>query len=277
MSVTGSAADIAFIGAGKMAGALIGGVISAGVFAANRIVVSDTDPARIAEIGKRYGVSAASGNASAAARAGCVVFAVKPQDMDAALADVSRAGCGEGTVFVSIAAGGKVERIKSFLGKGVPVFRAMPNLPALAGEGACAVCGDGGREGVQTVKKLFGSSGIVEFVDEGLMDAFTALSGSGPGFVAAFAESLAAAGEKLGINPQTAGRFAVQTVFGAALMMKNGTVPRELRKAVTSPGGTTAAGLAAFERNGFSATVENALAAACARAGELSSNGGKKR
>ena len=271
-----SAAELAFIGAGKMAEALISGAVSAGAVSAGRVVISDADPRRLAGVSERHGVATAPDNAAAAAGANCVVFAVKPQDMDAALSDVSRAGCGADTVFVSIAAGVKVARIKSALGEERPVFRAMPNLPVVEGEGACVICGEGGRGDIETVGRLFGSSGIVEFIDEGLMDAFTALSGSGPGFVAAFAETLAAAAEKLGIDRRTAERFAVQTVFGAAAMMKAGTQPDELRKMVTSPGGTTAAGLSALDRDGFSAAVESALAAARDRAEELSSNGGKK-
>ena len=271
-----STADIAFIGAGKMAESLIGGAVRAGAFSAARMVISDTDPRRLAEVGERYGVATAPDNVAAAAAADCVVLAVKPQDMDAALSDVSRAGRGADAVFVSIAAGVKVARIRSALGAECAVFRAMPNLPVTVGEGACVVCGEGGRGDIETVGRLFGSSGVVEFVDEGLMDAFTALSGSGPGFVAAFAESLAAAAEKLGISRRTAERFAVQTVFGAAAMMKAGTPPDGLREMVTSPGGTTAAGLSALERGGFSAAVESALAAARRRAEELSSQGGKK-
>lgn len=268
-------ADIAFIGAGKMAEALISGAVRTGAFAAARVVISDSDPRRLATVSKKYGVATAPDNGAAAAMAPCVVFAVKPQDTAAALRDVSGAGCGDGTVFVSIAAGVTVARIKSVLGEGATVFRAMPNLPVVEGEGACVVCG-GGQDGAETVKKLFGSSGMVEFVDEGLMDAFTALSGSGPGFAAEFAGSLAVAGEKLGISRRAAERFAVQTIFGAAAMMKAGAAPRDLREMVASPGGTTEAGLLALERGGFSAAVENALAAARNRAGELSSGGGKK-
>lgn len=272
-------ADIAFIGAGKMAEALVGGIVGSGVFPPRRIVMSDVDPLRLAEMGKKYGVACAPDNASAAAAARCVLFAVKPQNMERVLGDASRARGGQ-TLYVSIAAGIRISFISSFLGVKGGVFRVMPNLPAFVGAGASVACGSGGEEDFETVKKVFGSVGIVEFVPEELMDAFTALSGSGPGFVAAFAESLVSAAEKTGICGETARRFAVQTLFGASKMMAaNGISPRALRERVSSPGGTTVAGLAALESSGFAAAVENALTAAESRSRELSASGrteGKK-
>lgn len=274
-------ADIAFIGAGKMAEALAGGIIRSGVFPASRIVMSDVDPARLEKMEREYGVAAVSDNTAAASRARCVLFAVKPQNMERALLDVRRARNGtEGeTVYISIAAGVKISAILSLLGKGRRVFRVMPNLPVLVGEGAVAACGTG-EEDFETVGKIFSSVGVVEFVPEEQMDAFTALSGGGPAFLAKFAESLISAGEKSGIPRETARRFTVQTLFGSAKMMASGGIsPRELREMVSSPGGTTLAGLAEFEKSGFSDTIENALEAAAKRSTELSRDGrtgGKK-
>jgi len=275
-------ADIAFIGAGKMAEALVGGIIRSKVFPASRIVMSDVDPVRLEKMERKYGVVAVSDNTAAALRTRCVLFAVKPQNMERALLDVRRARNGtEGEVlYISIAAGVKVSAILSLLGKGCRVFRVMPNLPVLAGEGAVAVCGTGKDGDFETAGKIFGSVGIVEFVPEEQMDAFTALSGGGPAFLARFAESLISAGEKLGIPRETARRFTIQTLFGSAKMMASGGIsPQEVREMVSSPGGTTLAGLAEFEKSGFSHTVENALEAAAKRSTELCEagrTGGKK-
>ena len=263
-------AAVAFIGAGKMAEALLSGVVRSGVFSAGQVKVSDIDPARLSLMGRKYGVLCSADNASAAADADCVVFAVKPQDIDAALVDVAGAGCGSGTVFVSMAAGVKVSRIQSALGGNSKVFRVMPNLPVVESEGACVVYGRGAEDDFAMVGRIFGAVGIVEFVEqEGLIDAFTALSGSGPGFVAAFTESLISGAEKLGLSPAVAEKFAVQTVFGSAKIMREGASPGDLREAVSSPAGTTVAGLEEFEKSGFSSIVENALAAAYKRSKEL--------
>ncbi|WP_462137573.1 pyrroline-5-carboxylate reductase [Candidatus Mycalebacterium sp.] len=269
-------AQVAFIGAGKMAEALIGGITKAGVFAPENVVISDVDPVRIKQVSKKYGVRAAADNIFAASDSECVVFAVKPQDMEAALTDARAADCPPGTLFVSIAAGATISSIKAVLGGGSKVFRVMPNLPAVKGEGASVACGEGEDSDFETVEKIFGSVGMVEFVPEEMIDAFTALSGSGPGFVAAFAESLISGAEKLGIPPDTAEKFAIQTLFGAAKIMREGVSPKDLREAVSSPAGTTVAGLEEFEKSGFSSVVENALAAAQKRSKELARNGGAK-
>ncbi len=268
-------ADVAFIGAGKMAEAIVSRIVGSGLFPPARVLISDVDAARLSCVGKKYGVAVADDNVLAVEEASCVVFAVKPQDIERILRDASRASRLGEKLFVSIAAGIGTSHIKSFLGQNSRVFRVMPNLPVIEGEGASVVCGWGGEGDVETVKKIFGSVGIVEFIDEDLMDAFTALSGSGPGFAAFFAESLASAGEKLGIGPDVALRFAVQTLFGAAKVMRNGVLPEDLRKMVSSPGGTTLAGLDELEKSGFAPAVEKALAAAQKRSKELSKGGGK--
>lgn len=272
-------ADIAFIGAGKMAEALVSGITRAGVFAPEKVVVSDVDPARLQRLSEKYGVRASSDNVSAAADSKCVVFAVKPQDMEAALADVRAADCPPETLFLSIAAGVTISSLKAVFDGG-KVFRVMPNFPAVKGEGASVACGEGEDADFETVERILGSVGIVEFVPEEMIDAFTALSGSGPGFAAAFAESLISGAEKLGIPPDTAEKFAVQTLFGTAKIMREGASPRALREMVSSPAGTTVAGLKEFEKSGFSSAVENALAAARKRSKELalkkSPKGGNK-
>ncbi|QMU55901.1 MAG: pyrroline-5-carboxylate reductase [Candidatus Mycalebacterium zealandia] len=269
-------AGIAFIGAGKMAEALIGGITGAGVFVPEDVVISDIDPARVKLVSEKYGVRVAADNVSAASDSECVIFAVKPQDMESALTDARAAQCPPGALFVSIAAGATISSIKAVLGGGGKVFRAMPNLPAVRGEGASVVCGEGEDADFETVEKIFSSVGMVEFVPEEMIDAFTALSGSGPGFVAVFTESLMSGAEKLGISPDVAEKFAVQTLFGAAKIMREGMSPKDLREMVSSPAGTTVAGLEEFEKSDFSSVVENALAAARKRSKELARNGGAK-
>ncbi len=268
--------DIAFIGAGKMAEALVEGIISSEIFPPHGIVASDIDGGRLAEVEKKYGISAARDNASAVSGAKCVLFAVKPSDMERALVDVKNSGRPD-ILYVSIVAGMRISSIKSVLGEDRKVFRVMPNLPVVAGEGASAACGEGDERDLKIVRKVFGAVGMVEFVSEDLMDAFTALSGSGPGFAAAFAESLICAGEELGIPPRIAERFAVQTLFGSAKMMAQGKVsPKTLREAVSSPAGTTVAGLCALEESGFQKAVKKALTAARERSKELSATERKK-
>ncbi len=264
-------ADMVFIGAGKMADAIVSGIIGSEAFAASRIVMSDIDARRLSEMEKKYGIRTAPDNTAAASGARCVLFAVKPQDMGQALYDVSRAQNSRDTLYVSIAAGVKISSISAVLGEGRRIFRVMPNLPVFAGEGASVACGEGEDEDFEIIGKVFGSVGIVEFVPEEQIDAFTALSGSGPAFVAAFAESFITAGEKSGIAPKTVRRFVVQTLFGAAKMMASGGIsPQMLREMVSSPGGTTVAGLEALEKSGFQKAVETALKAAEKRSKELS-------
>lgn len=260
---------MAFIGAGNMAGAIVEGILRSGVVPAGDIVMADVSAARLAEVTAKYGVGTAAGTAEAVRGAETVVLAVKPQQLEVALG--SSAGAFDaGQLVVSICAGVRTSRLEAM----VPgrVVRVMPNLPALAGAGVAAVCG-GSRAtaaDVDAVCELLAGTGTVVRAEEEQMDAVTGLSGSGPGYVFAFIEALEAAGIAQGFDPGTARMMAIGTVLGAAKLAAGSDVPpAEWRRRVSSPGGTTLAGLAAMEECGFAGAVDAAVRAATARSAEL--------
>jgi len=264
---------IAFIGAGNMAEAMARGLISAGTAAASDITVTDVSDARLKHMSDTYGVKSEKDNARAVKAADIVILAVKPQVMDKALSDVSRSA-GSKQLFISIAAGITAASIEKMLGKKARVVRSMPNTPALVGEGAAAVfAGTGCKKGdIDTAKELLGSvcPVVVEVPTEGLMDAVTGLSGSGPAYVFVFLEALSDAGVRMGLPRDTAAKLAAQTVAGAArLAVETGRPMSELKDMVTSPGGTTINGLERLEAGGLRAAVHAAVEAATKRSKEL--------
>lgn len=263
-------AKIAFIGAGNMAGAIVEGMLRGGAAAPEDICMADVSAPRLAEVAAKYGVRTAAGNAEAVRGAETVFLAVKPQQLAEAVAQAAGAFAEEQLV-VSICAGVTTARLESMLpGR---VVRVMPNLPALAGAGVAAVCrGSRATEAdADTVCALLAGTGSVVRAEESQMDSVTGLSGSGPGYVFAFIEALEAAGIAQGFAPDTARRMAVGTVLGAARLAAGHpeVPPAEWRRRVSSPGGTTLAGLAAMEARGFSAAVDAAVRAATARSAEL--------
>lgn len=260
---------IAFLGGGNMAEAILGGLLAGGVAMETGLVVADIAPERRALLERKYGIATTGDNAAAVRGADIVVLAVKPQQAAEVLAALAGAFTGK-QLLISICAGLPTAALE----RQVParVARVMPNLPALARRGVSAICG-GTRTTVpdlDLVAELFTAVGAVVRLPEAQMNEATALSGSGPGFVFAFMEALAAAGTALGLAPETARKMAVETVRGAAeLAAQTGENPAELRQRVCSKGGTTLAGLAAMEAGGFSAAVAAGLQAARDRAAEL--------
>ena len=259
---------IGFIGGGNMAEALIKGIISGGKKA---VIVSEPRADRREFLSKTYGVSATASNAEAARLSDIIILAVKPQSMSIVLDEISSAVTPEKTV-VSIAAGITLSFLQSRL-KTERLIRVMPNTPALVQEGMSVIslCSCLPINIVEPVRDIFSSIGKVLTLPEKQMNSVTALSGSGPGFVALFTEALIAAGEKMGLSPDNAAELAVQTVIGTAKLLETGMPPPELRRMVTSPGGTTAAGVVTFEEKGLVALVADALEAARKRAEELAS------
>lgn len=262
-------AKLAFIGAGNMAGAIVEGILRSGAAAPGDIVMADVSEERLAEVAGKYGVGTTRSNADAVRGADTVVLAVKPQQLAEAVAQAGDAFAA-GQLVASICAGVTTARLEGM----VPgrVVRVMPNLPALAGAGVAAVCG-GARAteaDVEAVCRLLAGTGTVVRAEEAQMDAVTGLSGSGPGYVFAFIEALEDAGIAQGFAPETARMMAIGTVLGAAKLAAGSDVPpAEWRRRVSSPGGTTLAGLAAMEAGGFSASVKEAVRAATARSAEL--------
>jgi len=262
---------ITMIGAGNMARALISGLLAGGRDP-GCIAATDPDPVTRQAVACDFGISVTANNAAAAGAADTIVLAVKPQLIDDVLASIAATLPPE-TLVVSVAAGVPVARIERALSRPQPIVRAMPNTPALLGVGATGIhasptCSSSQRE---RARRLFEAVGAVfEIDDEGLMDAVTAVSGSGPAYFFALAEALTEAGVTAGLDPAIARGLATQTAVGAGRMLADDAAdPSALRRRVTSPGGTTAAALASFDVDGFADMVQRAVAAAVRRGREL--------
>ena len=265
---------IGFIGGGNMAQALVEGILKAGLVPPGDIIVSDISVSRLEFLEKSCRVRIAADNAALAGTADVVILAVKPQQADGVLTEIA-GRLKPGALVISIAAGITTGRILGVLGL-VQVVRVMPNTPALVGQGASAMfSANASKENLALADKLFSSVGLVLTVPrEDLMDAVTAVSGSGPAYFFLLMEQLIEAGVRLGLSRQAATKLVIQTARGAAELAvsaaeKNET-PTELRKKVTSPGGTTEAAIRVFEEHNFAAVVLHALTAACQRSKQLS-------
>lgn len=267
--------SLAVIGAGNMGGALVRGIARAGAVQPARIAVSDADAARAAALADELGVRPADGNAAAARQSDYIVLAVKPDMVPSVAQEIASALTADQTL-VSIAAGVSLSTLRESLG-GEPcaLVRVMPNTPALVGAGAIAVAAPGvPADRVHELERLLGALGDVVMVDEGLLDAVTGLSGSGPAFVFLMIEAMADGGVAAGLPRPLAQRLAAQTVAGAAkLVQESGQHPGALKDAVASPGGTTIAGLAELERGGFRGLVADAVRAAAMRAARRTGKG----
>jgi len=256
---------LGFIGAGAMAEAMLRGLAGSGA----RLLASDPDAARRAKVGSLEGLQVFEDNGALVARAEAVVLAVKPQVAGAVLAGVGPA-MRPGQVLLSIVAGLPLGTIAGFVPGGVRLMRAMPNAPALIGAGITGVAlADGDARGEELATAILAPLGQVVLVPERLMDAVTGLSGSGPAYVALFAEALIEAGVKAGLSRPVAAQLAVETLLGSARLLAGGEAPSALRERVTSPGGTTAFGLYALEKGGLRAAVIDAVTAATERAAAL--------
>ncbi len=268
---------LGFIGAGNMARAMIGGLVRSHVREPGEIVASDADPAARERISAEHGVRAHAGNRVVAAEASTLVLAVKPQVMDAVLADLAQVITPEHLV-ISIAAGVTLARLERGLGERVAaarLVRAMPNTPALIGEGITVWCARGAIDprDAELVAQVFAAVGRERQVsNEALLDAVTGLSGSGPAYVFLFLEALSDAGVREGLPRDLADELATQTVLGSARMAQGAASGfAALRSQVTSPGGTTIAGLAELERGAVRSAVFEAVRAATRRSRELGS------
>lgn len=268
-----------FLGAGNMAASLVGGALAAGARVED-IALIDPDEGARERVRGRFGVAAHAALADlpppAEALPRGIVVAVKPDIVEracrAVAADARLAGDASPLV-VSVAAGVRTDALESWLPKGGPVVRAMPNTPALLGLGATALYANVACDAAARARAeaLLGAVGTTHWVtEEGALDAVTALSGSGPAYVFYLLEQMIDAGRALGLDADTAEALAIETVYGAASMAREREAsPAELRERVTSKGGTTAAALAVLDREGVPATVARALEAARARAVEL--------
>lgn len=255
------------IGGGKMGEALVAGLVAGGWASAGELRVVERLPERAAELRERFGDLVVADEPSVAHGH---VIAVKPGDVDGVCAALAAAG--SQAPVLSIAAGVTLGRLEAALAPGTPAVRAMPNTPALVGAGAAAVAAGtaAGDAELAWAEGVLGAVGTVVRVDEPLLDAVTGLSGSGPAYVFLVAEALIDAGVLAGLPRAVAAVLARQTLLGAArLLDESGEGPEALRAAVTSPGGTTAAGLRALESAGVRAAFLDAVTAAADRSREL--------
>ena len=266
--------ELGIIGAGNMAEAIARGVLRAGLFRPDQLVAADVVPARRELFSRELGVRAVEANDEVARQSRVLLLSVKPQQMAQALGGIG-AVLDPSALVVSIAAGVRSASIEHHLGQGKKwrVVRTMPNTPMLVGEGMSAIArgAHATAADLAAARRIFESAGAVVEVDEAKMDAVTALSGSGPAYVFYLAEHMIAAGMAMGFAHEQARQLAIKTIVGAAKMLDTSAdPPEELRRKVTSPGGTTQAALSHLASAHFGPALVEAIRAAERRGKELS-------
>lgn len=268
---------LAFIGAGNMARAIMGGLISNG-YPAEKIWATDTQKERMADL-RQQGLNTTTDNNSAIAAADIVILAVKPQVLKTAAMDMAATVQQHKPLIISVAAGILCDNLEQWLGGNLAVVRCMPNTPALVGKGASGLYGnqqvsDSQR---QQTSEIMQATGIALWVEqETQLDAVTAVSGSGPAYYFMVMEAMVAAGEKLGLSREVAEQLTIQTALGAAEMANQSDVdPAELRRRVTSPKGTTEQAIKTFQQDGLIELFEKAMQACNDRSEALAVELGK--
>ncbi len=264
--------EIAFIGAGNMATSLIGGLITDN-YPPQKIWASNIREEKLEILASNYHINTTTDNKEAANQAKIVVLCVKPQvlaEVSQELADIVQL---RQSLVISISAGVPTDVLSKWLGNNVPIVRCMPNTPALVGAAATGLYANKlvDRQQKDIAEHLLRAVGITEWLDtEEQMDVITALSGSGPAYFFLMIETLQREAEGLGLSPDVAKLFSIQTALGAAkLLLESGTDVEILRERVTSPGGTTEAAINLLERDNFCNIVANAMKAADERAREI--------
>jgi pyrroline-5-carboxylate reductase len=264
--------SIGFFGSGKMASALVSGIIRAHIFSPDQIGVTDILPAAAAELARASGAREYHTNSTLASEAATLVLAVKPVDAVPLLQSLPRPA--DSRLLISIAAGLPLATLEAAVPEGYRVVRAMPNTPALVLEGAAAVAAGktATPDDLTLALQIFRATGQAFAVKEALLDAVTGLSGSGPAYIFTVIEALADGGVLMGLPRDVAMTLAAQTALGAAKMvLETATHPAVLRDQVASPGGTTIAGIEALEQNGVRAGMIAAVRAATERSKTLGS------
>ena len=264
---------LVFLGGGQMAEAIARGVIAAGLLTPDRIAASEIRADRRDFLESHVGIKAVATNAEAVALGDVILLAVKPQDTGVVLAEIG-GHVRTDQVVVSIAAGVTLSKLETPFEKPVPVIRVMPNTPCLVGAGMAAIARGkhATAEHEARVLSIFNATGKAVALPEKDLDAVTALSGSGPGYVAVVIEAMIDGGVRAGLARDVATTLAIQTVLGSARMLsETGTHPAVLKDMVSSPGGTTIAGIHALEQGGLRAAFMDAIVAATERSRELGS------
>lgn len=262
---------IGFLGSGKMATALAKGWLVAGLVQASGLAASDPSPEARQAFQAETSIPALENNSAVVSRSEVLVLAVKPQSMAALLTEI-RPLVTDDHLLISIAAGITIKQLVDGLGQGRRIVRVMPNTPCLIGASASGFSpsSEARPADVTLVDRLLNAVGRAFRVPEHLLDAVTGLSGSGPAFVYTVIEALSDGGVRVGLPRDVATALAAQTVFGSAKMvLETGAHVGVLRDMVTSPGGTTIAGLHALERGGLRAALMDAVEAATRRSAEL--------
>jgi pyrroline-5-carboxylate reductase len=261
---------IGIIGGGKMGEAIVAGLVNGAMFDPDSLIVAEPGAERRAYLSDTYGVACVA-DGTQIAHPTTVLLAIKPQVFREICEQLAASSTFDPVRIISIAAGVTTTTIRSIFADGA-LIRVMPNAPLMVGAGMSAVCvaSDTSRVEGELTRELFSLMGDAVLLDESLMNAATAISGSGPAYFALFVEELARAGEHLGLCVEDSLLLATQTLRGAARYLElTEETPTELRVAVTSPGGTTQAALETFAAEGFSKLVADAVAAAARRAEEL--------
>ncbi len=263
---------IAFIGGGNMARSLIGGLVADG-WPAKQIRVADPNEEQLRQLGELFGVTTSTDNTAALHGADVLVLAVKPQVARQVVEGIRGELSSRGLLLVSIAAGVREPALRRWAAADIPIVRTMPNTPALVRSGATALFANSHvsakqRDLAETVMRAVG---LTVWVDqEALLDVVTAISGSGPAYFFMLMEALETAGADMGLKPELARLLVLQTAFGAAkLALESKDSPAELRRRVTSPGGTTESGVNVLQQGDLLALVRRAAAAAKTRSEEL--------
>jgi len=263
---------IGIIGCGNMGEAILSGIIANNIASAKEIRVSDKDSAKLDRLKTEYGIEATFNNSNVAKESEAIIIAVKPQDIDDTLTEIS--GCIEaGKMLISIVAGVTTKRMKAIVGEDALVVRVMPNMPALIKSGFSAIAYSKGvnKDFADLVVKIFGSIGDVVEVDEKDLDAITAISGSGPAYFFYLVELLVKSGVKFGLEQDVAERAALKTALGSAeLLISSKESAEALREKVTSKGGTTEAAFRVFKEEGLDRIIKDGIKAARDRSKELS-------
>lgn len=262
---------LGILGAGNMGSAFIRGILAKMLFDVENIFAFDVDQNKLAPLQEQYGVQIAADEADLLSKVDLLILAVKPQVLPEVMANIG-INVTSDQVIMSIAAGISIATLKQYLTNYAAVVRVMPNTPAIIGEGISAYCSEEplSDDIKSAIETILGACGQVMEIQEKLMDTVTGLSGSGPAYMFLIIEALADGGVKMGLTKAQALRLVAQTMLGAATMvMKQSKHPAELKDMVTSPGGTTIAGLHELEKGRIRATLMNAVEAATLRSSEL--------
>lgn len=265
---------LGFIGVGNMGEALLRGILGSGLMSPGDILASDVNSEKLSSLSGELGITALESNRELVKSSDIILLAVKPDVIKTVLSEVS-SDLNQPKWCISIAAGVSTAVIEGVLQTGSPVVRVMPNTPAMVYEGMSAICPGryASEEHIQKTRQIFQAVGKVIVIQEKFMDTVTALSGSGPAFVFLIIESLTDAAVQLGLSRADAAIMAAQTVLGASRMaVDTEEHPAILKSKVTSPGGTTAAGLYELERRAMRAAIMDAVAAAALRSEQISSS-----